>query len=160
MVKEGKFITIIPRSFGLDEEGDRLAGKNDNEPGGHFTLVSNLFCEPNEVNVYETFGPYRVANSLLTENGKRIIRSLCNADSLITVKAVNVAQQTESECGVLAVALAIHLCFFAQSEKKIHNTIMDVRSTFLNCLKQNSLTYFKMAKRNVKDQENVFTFEI
>merc|ERR1712129_106691 len=27
LVKEGKFITIIPRSFGLDEEGDRLAGK-------------------------------------------------------------------------------------------------------------------------------------
>ena len=160
LVKEGKFITIIPRSFGLDEEGDRLAGKNDNEPGGHFTLVSNLFCEPNEVNVYETFGPYRVANSLLTENGKRLIRSLCNADSPITVKAVNVAQQTESECGVLAVALAVHLCFFAQSEKKIHNTFMDVRSTFLNCLKLNSLTYFKMAKRNVKNQENVFTFYI
>ena len=165
LVQDGKFIAIMPRSFGLDEEDDRLAAikagaGDDIVPGSHFTLVSNLFCEPSEVDVYETFGPYRNANSLLTVTGKRLLRSLCNTDSEITVNAVNVAEQRESECGILSVALAVHLCFYAETEKAIYNRIMDVRSTFFNCLTLNSLTYFKMAKRNVNSQQTLFSFKM
>ena len=160
MVQPGKFIAIIPRSFGMEEEGSRLAGTTDSEPGSHFTLVSNLFCQSDEVKIYETFQPYRDEESLLTADGKKLIRLLCNTKNEITVFCVNVAEQVESECGALSVALAVHLCFFSPEENNIYNNILDVRSTYLNCMQQNSLSYFKMSRRDVFNQENLFSFKI
>jgi hypothetical protein len=163
LVQDGKFITVIPRNFGLDEEASRLAGSSDSVPGSHFTLISNLFCGEDEVNIYETYGPLRDAKSLLTPTGKKLIKRLCNSvyEGDITVNCINVAEQEESECGVLSVALAVHLCFYAESENAIYNRIVDVRKTFLDCLKHNSLTYFKMAKRHLDDnQKTVLSLRI
>jgi hypothetical protein len=166
LIKPGKFLTIVPRNFGINEEGARMAamktGTANNEPGGHFTLMSNLFCESNEVNVYETYTPYRNGKNLLTPNGKTLIKSLCNSESeFLNVNCINVAEQSESECGALAVALAVHLCFYAPTENAIYKRIHNVRKTFLDCMKHNSLTYFKMTKRSVEiDQQVMFSIRI
>ena len=166
LIQPGKFVTILPRNFGINEEGSRMAafkgGDKSSEPGGHFTLVSNLFCDPNEVNIYETYRPYRNAANLLPPNSIKLVKSLCNSEEkLLNVNCVNVAEQSESECGALAVGLAVHLCFYAPSEEAIYNRIENVRKTFLNCMKHNSLTYFKMAPRNLEDNKKVlFTIKI
>ena len=152
-IKSGKFLTVLPRSFGFSEEAPRMAAMNeagnvDNAPGGHFTMVSNINCENSEVNVYETFGPYRTAESLLTPSGKTLLKMMCNSEiSGLKVNCINVAEQLESECGALAVALGVNLCFFAPSEDAIFRQIFDVRKTYLHCMKNNMLTYFKMAQR-------------
>ena len=147
-IKPGKFVTVIPRYFG---------------PGGsagHFTLVSNLFCEENEVNVYETFTPYRCVKGLLTENGIKLLKSLCNAEKkVLKVNCMDVAEQWESECGAIAVALAVNLCFSAPSENDVFKKTENVRQTFLNCMQNNSLTYFKLAPRYIEGKV-LFTLKI
>ena len=160
LVQPGKFITILPRSFGLEEEAARFARTSDREPGSHFTLVSNVFCGPLEVKVYETFQPFRNAENLLTADGKRLIKLLCNTENDLTVSCVNVAEQVESECGALSVALGFHLCSFSPEENQIYNNIIDVRSTYLNCLQKNRLSNFKMSKRDVNNQKNLFSYKI
>ena len=163
LVKNGSFLTIIPRYFAISEEGARLdaksTGKIQNESCGHFTLVSNLHCGPEEVNVYETFGPFRDPESLLTPNGKILLKSLCNSENL-KVNCINVKEQEESECGAIAVALAVNLCFFAPSEEALFRRIIDVRKLFLDCMKHNSLTYFKMAPRQKVDEDSKVIFSI
>ena len=159
-VKKGKFVSIVPRNFGLNEEGHRYAdlkkGGQGSEPGSHFTMISNLFCESNEVNVYETFSPFRNDENLLTQNCKTLLKSLCNSESSnLKVNCINVAEQSESECGALAVALAVHLCFYHPSENAIYKRLQNVRQNFLECLKQNSLTYFKMTKRALDIDEQI-----
>ena len=160
LVQPGKFIAIMPRSFGMKEEAARFAGSTDSEPGGHFTLVSNLFCQSDEVRIYETFQPFRNEENLLTADGKKFIRILCNSKKEITVSCVNVAEQVESECGALSVALAVHLCSFSPETNNIYNNILDVRNTYLNCMKQDSLSTFKMSRRDVYNQKILFTFKI
>ena len=175
MIKLGKFITIVPRNFGIGEEESRMETlkaenkETDNkktrersEPGGHFTLMSNLFCGPDEVNVFETFSPYRNDSSLLTANCKKFLKSICKSETKqLKVNCVNVAEQLESECGPLSVALAVHLCFYSPSENAIYKRIEDVRNSFLDCLKQNSLTYFRMSPRHLEpDYETLFTIKI
>ena len=160
-LKNGTFITIIPRNFGIAEEELRInafqAGGFANEPGGHFTLVSNLHCRPGEVNIYETFEPYRDQEALLTPNGKTLVKTLCNSENKnLKVNAVNVKLQDESECGAIAIALAVNLCFYAPSEEAVFRKIVKVREVLLDCLKNNHLNYFKMAPRqNISEHSKV-----
>ena len=165
-VKPGKFVSIVPRNFGINEEVTRYAdlkkGSRGSEPGSHYTLISNLFCDSNEVNVYETYSPFRNDENLLTQNCKSLLKSLCQSESAtLKVNCINVAEQSESECGALAVALAVHLCFYHPSENAIYKKLQNVRQTFLDCLKQNSLTYFKMTKRALDvDEQTVCSIKI
>jgi hypothetical protein len=122
------------------------AGQLQNDPGSHFTLVSNLNCGSGEVNVYETFGPYRNQEALLTPNGKTLLKILCNSEKL-KVNCINVQLQEESECGAIAVALAVNLCFYAPDEEAIFRKVLNVRKTFLDCMKNDRLNYFNMAPR-------------
>ena len=143
--KEGKFITILPRHMVLSDFDDQQAAmKRGALPtgvnGGHFTLVSNLFCEENECNVYETFTPYRNPQNLLNEDAKTLLKKLCNA-SKMTVKCINVNPQKENECGPLAFGLALQLCFHYH-EGGLNTTFTDVRSHLLSCLRQNELIDF------------------
>ena len=163
-IKKGKFLAILPRSFGFQEEQARAEAmkrkEKKSEPGGHFTLVSNLFCGENEVNVYETFTPYRCVKSLLTKNGIKLLKSLCNSgQNVLKVNCMDVAEQWESECGAISVALAVHLCFSAPSENDVFKRIENVRQTFLNCMQNNSLTYFQLSPRYI-EQKVLFTINI
>ena len=164
LVKPGLFVAILPRDFGITQESGRIeamtAGRLASEPGSHFTLVSNLNCGQEEVNVYETFPPYKQPENLLTPNGKTLLKILCNSTSNLQVNCVNVKEQEESECGALAVALAVNLCFYAQSEETLFRKIMDVRKTFLDCMKNNSLTYFKMSQRVQINEDSKVAFSI
>ena len=164
-VKNGNFVTIIPRNFGIDEEGSRMnamaAGQLQNDPGSHFTLVSNLNCRPGEINVYETFGPYRNQEALLTSNGKTLLKTLCNSESSkLKLNCINVQEQEESECGAIAVALAVNLCFYAPDEEAIFRKVVNVRKMFLDCMKNNRLNYFKMAQRKFVPEMSKVLFSI
>ena len=157
LVNNGKFLTILPRDFGLSSETDRYAAfkagrGEDSVPGSHYTLVSNLQCGPGEVDIYETFQPFRSPDSLLTENGKRILKILAKSQNL-TVNCKNVQLQEESECGALAVALAVQLCFHAADEGAVHNRMKNVRKELFRCLKENKIDYFQCSKMKLRDNE-------
>lgn len=164
-IKPGNFITIIPRNFGIGEEELRMnalrIGQKLHEPGSHFSLVSNLNCRQGEVNVYETFAPYRDQQALLTQNGQKLIKSLYNSkNNPLLVNAINVELQDESECGAIAVALAVSLCFHAPSEEAIHRKFLDVRKNLLECMKQNNLNYFRMAPQEDVPEHSKILFSI
>ena len=171
IIKPGKFICIMPRSFELNDfetQRKQIMEQKDtghnSVNGGHFTLVSNLHCDTNEVKVYETFGPYRQPNQLLTTEGKQLIRNLLwlsdtdNEQQQIKVKCINVVEQTESECGALAFAIGLQLCFHHPTGG-VHHFIQNVRQHMLFCLQQNELRDF-VTEENVVDHEVIFSIKI
>ena len=146
-VKQGKFVAIIPRHMAFSDTDDfeeaRKEGKESLAANaGHYTLVSNLFCKDNECNIFETFGPYKNVESLVTDNGKQLIKYLCNASKTdLKLNCIEVVEQEESECGALAFALALQLCFFYH-EEGLNMKFKDVRKHLLACLKSNELVDF------------------
>ena len=161
IVNDGRFVTIIPRDFGFSVERDRFDALREGDEdaaiiaaGSHFTLVSNLNCKSNEVNVYETFAPYRSADALLTKEGIRLLKSLTKSDKL-TVNCVNVQLQDESECGAIALALAVQLCFYPPDGDDIFHKMKDVRKELYWCFKDNQLNYFTSTKKTVKSSERI-----
>ena len=152
-----KFICIMPRQFALrDFTAER------EQDGCHFTLISNLYCGPNEVNCYETLVPFRSPNSLLTANGAKLIRMLLGLTETdkqpVEVNSVNVSTQRECECGALAFAIALQLCFHYPLGG-VHNQIQDVRCHLLDCLQRNELTDFTSISNSV-DEQMLFTINI
>ena len=167
LVIPGKFVTVMPRRYALQAYEDRrenaaLGQDAGMEPGSHYTLVSNISCEQGEVNVYETFDPFRTEESLLTEEGKKLIKILTSCEKIpLKVNAVNVKLQEESECGLLACALAVQLCFYAAEENAVYKKVLDVRKTALQCLQMNDLVPFNTSGRMKRsDKETLFTMEI
>ena len=80
----------------------------------HFTLVSNINCGPDEINVYET--AYRSRSALLTDEQKKVLKALTKSKNLV-VHCINVVPQKEAECAAISVALAVKLCFSARGER-------------------------------------------
>ena len=79
----------------------------------------------------------------------------------LTANAINVKLQEESECGLLACALAVQLCFYAAEENAVYKKILDVRKTALQCLQMNDLVPFNTSGRMKRsDKETLFTMEI
>ena len=161
LVKPGKFICIMPRNFALNDVEEQKRA-NAADPGGHFTMISNLQCAPDEVNCYETFPPYRNQDNLLTAAAAKLIRILSGlAESdlrQVEVNCVNVATQRESECGALAFAIALQLCFHYPMGG-IHSTIQNVRKQLLFCLQRNELQDF-MTTPNAVTDEMLFSINI
>ena len=164
-VKPGKFLCIMPRDFAMndvDVQQTQPKGQQSSDPGSHFTLVSNLYCGDYEVNCYETFPPFRNQESLLTTQGSKLIRMLFglnDGDSqLIEVNAMNVARQREAECGALAFAIALQLCFHYHMGG-IFNQIQNVRRHLFECLKRNELSDFTSKPNHVND-EMLFSINI
>ena len=156
--KSVKFITILPRHMALSQFTDLQEAKKEGKEltaanGGHFTLVSNLFCSENECNVFETFGPYRSSESLLTSNGKRLLRYLCNSgENQLKVKCIDVNLQEENECGAIAFGLALQLCFYYH-EGGLNTKFKDVRKHLLSCLKENALVDFPHSNETLNSTE-------
>ena len=147
----------MPRQFALiDFHAER------EQDGCHFTLISNLYCGPNEVNCYETLVPFRSPTSLLNTNGAKLIRMLLGLTDTdkqqVEVNSVNVSTQRECECGALAFAIALQLCFHYPLGG-VHNQIQDVRGHLLDCLKRNELTDFTSISNSVNEQM-LFTINI
>ena len=99
LIHEGPFLAIFPRRFALEEEEEQAfaLGKGEKRADiviGHFTLISNIHCEPNEVNVFETLPAYRRRSALLTEEQKRLLKIVMQSeDGKLKVNCVNVCPQ-------------------------------------------------------------------
>ena len=164
LVKDGRFIAILPRDFGLASEPDRykaIAGGQENVVGSacHYTLVSNLQCDEDEVNVYETFEPFRTPEKLLTETGKKMLKILAKSKTL-RVNCVDVKPQLENECGAITLALAVQLCFYHEDEGAIHHKMINVRDGLLQCLRLNRLNYFQFSKvKTMPTKKFLFSFD-
>jgi len=131
LVSDGYFIAIFPKEFGIQEEDARMqqiaaavekkeaiTGKDVDVK--HFTLVSNIHCGKNEVNVYETLNTYRQKSSLLTDDQKRLLKILMKSENDdLLVNCVNVIPQKECECAAISIGLAVKLCFTAPGEKSL-----------------------------------------
>ena len=159
LVNKGKFVTVMPRDFGMEAEIDRFkefnAGRNEDvAPGSHYTLVSNLHCADDEVNIYETYQPFRNPKNLLRESGVKVIKMLTKSNSL-KVNCMNVQDQTESECGAIALGLAVQLCFYPAGEGATQYRMHNVRRELFRCLHENQLSYFKCSKVKSAPQDKV-----
>ena len=164
-VNTGKFVTIIPRDFGISSYDSRQQafsrGEGDTStPGSHYTLVSNFRCKENEVNIYETFAPFRSPDSLLTSDGVKLLKILTKSNEL-TVNCVNVHPQEESECGAISVALAVQLCFFPADGYDIHYKMKNVRRELYQSFRDDNLHYFSCTKKVIKpDERLLFSMKI
>ena len=167
LVKAGPFIAIFPRRFAIEEETEQAEalGRGLVRPDvsvGHFTLVSDIHCAEGEVNVYETYKPYRRKGSLLTSEQKKLLKTLKNCkDKSLQVHCVNVVEQSESECGAISIALAVKLCFSAEDEKAVFERLIDVRKDFVTSLRANDLIDFHSRKSDEFDaKERLFSIKI
>ena len=158
LVKDGPFLAIFPRRFALTEETQQAdaLGRGEVRPDldiGHFTLVSNIQCEQNEVNVFETLPAFKNRSTLLTEEQKGLLKILTKSGTKnLKVNCVNVCPQTEQECGAISFGLGLKLCFTSPEERSIYESFVDPRRDFAQCLRQNDLVNFET--RKVQNQLN------
>lgn len=153
LLKDGSFLAILPRKFSISEEDEEIGFGRGEKRGradldiGHFTLISNIHCGVNEVNVFETLPAYRRKAYILTEEQKKLMKILtkCENDSL-KINCVNVCPQTEAECGAISFGLGVKLCFSAPEERSIFESFVDPRRDFVECLKLNDLVNFESRK--------------
>jgi hypothetical protein len=152
LMKDGPFISIFPRRFAIAEETEQAdaigRGEELCDLGiGHFTMISNINCGRNEVNVFETLPAYRRRSNLLTEEQKTLLKILMKSeDEKLKVNCVNVCPQKEAECGAISVGLCIKLCFTAPEERAIFESFVDVRRDLAECLRLNDLINFESNK--------------
>ena len=166
LVKDGPFLAIFPRRFAIAEETQQLdaLGKGELRPDldiGHFTLVSNIQCEQNEVNVFETLSAFKNRSTLLTEEQKRLVKILTQSEHKnLKVNCVNVCPQTEQECGAISFGLGLKLCFTAPEERSIYECFVDARRDLAQCLRQNDLVNFETKKVENRLDGNDILFSI
>ena len=152
LMKDGPFISIFPRRFAIGEETEQAEaigrGEKLNDLSiGHFTLISNINCGPNEVNVFETLPAFRRRSALLTEEQKTLLKVLMKSENgNLKVNCINVCPQKEHECGAISIGLCIKLCFTAPEERAIFESFVDVRRDFAECLRLNDLINFESNK--------------
>ena len=125
------------------------------ENHGLFRCDSN-----NEIDVYETFQPYRSQSSLLTNDSKRLFKILTGSES-VKVNCINVQLQDESECGAISLGLAVQLCFFPSDGFEIHYKLKNVRQDLFRCLKDNQMNYFSSTRKSIQQEEKIlFTLNV
>ena len=161
LVKNGPFIAILPRSFAFEEEKEQAEALGRGElredvSVGHFTLVSDIHCDKDEVRVYETLLAYRKKDSVLTKDQKKLLKILKNCqDKSLRVQCVNVVPQKEAECGAISVALAVKLCFTAEDEEAIFDSFVDVRRDLVATLRDNNLLNFESKRQTLVDLKQI-----
>ena len=154
LVKEVPFLAILPRIFAIEAETDRIEalgrGERRSDPDmdiGHFTLVSNINCDPNEINIYETLPAYRNRSNLLTVEQKSLMKVITKSEKCkLKINCVNVCTQKEQECGAISFGLGVKLCFTAPEERSIFDRFTDPRQDFVQCLRLNDLVNFQSRK--------------
>ena len=166
LVSDGPFLAIFPRRFAIAEETQQAValGKGEERPDldiGHFTLVSNIQCEQNEVNVFETLPAYKNRSTLLTEEQKGVLKILTKSErGNLKVNCVNVCPQREHECGAISFGLGLKLCFTAPEERSIYESFVDPRRDFTQCLRLNDLVNFETEKVENRFDMNDILFSI
>ena len=168
LVKTGPFLVIFPRRFALAEEAEQeeALGRGERREDvniGHFTLISNIHCQADEVNVYETLPAYRTRAWILTNEQKKLLKVLTKCvNKPLKVNCVNVLPQTEAECGAISFGLGVKLCFSAPEEKAVFEKFVDVRRDFAECLKLNDLVEFESTKvlNRLKTNDILFSINI
>ena len=168
LLKDGPFISIFPRRFAIAEETEQAIAIGRGEELtdldiGHFTLISNINCGPNEVNVFETLPAYRRNSNLLTEEQKTLLKILMKIENRnLKVNCVNVCPQKEHECGAISLGLCIKLCFTAPDERAIFESFVDARRDFAECLRLNDLINFesKIVENRLDSNDVLFSFYI
>ena len=167
LVKEGEFIAIFPRKFPREEEEEHGQALARGEARldlniGHYTLVSDIHCSKDEVNVYETLQAYRKKSNILTNDQKKLLKKLKKCeDRPLRVHCVNVVPQREAECGAISVALAAKLCFSTEDEKDVFEKFIDVRRDLALSLRENELMAFESKASNfIGSKEILFSIKI
>ena len=166
LVKTGPFLAIFPRRFAVAEEGEQEEALARGEVRedliiGHFTLISNIHCQADEVNVYETLPAYRTQSAILTSEQQKLLKVLTKCENkTLKINCVNVLPQTEAECGAISIGLAVKLCFSALEERAVFESFVDVRRDFAECLKLNDLVNFESRKVLSRLNKNDYLFSI
>ena len=168
LIKNGPFLAIFPRILAIVEETEQAEalGRGEKKPDldiGHFTLMSNIHCEPGEVNVYETLPAFRSPSALLTKEQKALLKRITYSEfNSLKINCINVNPQRELECGAISFGLAVKLCFTAPDEKSVQESFVDVRRDFTECLRTNDLVEFqsKREKHTLDQNEILFSIKI
>ena len=157
---------MFPRRFAVAEEGEQEEALARGEVRedliiGHFTLISNIHCQADEVNVYETLPAYRTQSAILTSEQQKLLKVLTKCENkTLKINCVNVLPQTEAECGAISIGLAVKLCFSALEERAVFESFVDVRRDFAECLKLNDLVNFESRKVLSRLNKNDYLFSI
>ena len=115
--------------------------------GLHWICVSNLFCEDNSVEVFDS-----MYASLPVHVKMQVACIMMVQQAALTVKVVNFQRQSGgSDCGLFAIAAATELCHGNDPSKKVFYQDQ-MRDHLLACLKNDQLTPFPSAskERNVR----------
>ena len=78
IVRGGQFIAIFPRNFPRKEEEEPGQALTRGEVRldlniGHYTLVSDIHCAKDEVNMYEILQAYRNKSTLLRNDQRMLL---------------------------------------------------------------------------------------
>ena len=87
-----------------------------------------------------------------------LLETLITANkSYLTLRFLNVCEQTSSDSGILVIALAYDICF---NPNNIFNKYNNVRGQLFACLQNDILNSFNSESRNISRKiKNVITFE-
>ena len=161
-----RFITIMPKNLVMDDyrlyKDAEKQGRSRSDFGGfHFTFVTNLHCNKNEVNVFQTLKVYRSPAMLLNEEEKRLLKLLCKCDSQpLKVNAMKVPLQRENECGPLAFELAQKFCFY-NDKGGLNSKVNNCRKHLLSCLKADKVIDLQLEFDGEPENESVlFSYHI
>lgn len=111
--------------------------------GSHWLTVSNLFCQPGVVSIYDS-----MPNCVLYSKTKRHIASiLMTSEKSIKVPFIDVQLQSgASDCGLFALAFCTSLCA-GINPGEINYVQHDFRSHVFECLERRKVNPFPSRQR-------------
>lgn len=120
----------------------------------HWACLSNQFCAPGSVDLYDTFCTIPVKNGGISKQACAILRS---EKSSVTINVINVQYQVGScDCGLFAVAMAYDLCSGIDPHLRNYDQSR-MREHLRLCFEQCELESFPEASSwSPRGQERVF----
>lgn len=113
--------------------------------GSHWLTVSNVFCRPGVINIYDS-----ISNCALSSQTKRQIASiLMTSEKSIEVHFIDVQIQSgRSDCGLFALAFATSLCAGVNPAELCYIQ-HEFRSHVFKCLENRKITHFPTRQRKM-----------